>query len=189
MTGDAKDWSGLPESEADVRAALTANPDLVFEPRAAIGIAQADAALWTDFSAEWGGVLYLMDEMNRKRFEQGTVDEDAYEYARRSYRLGMVVLSELHDRLQAWQAGSGRDAPFAWAMHALDCYFIPGYLDDYGRAHPAKKAVCRKYVEELRGMLSGGDDARLEAAAVRLANIAGAYIRDMHVYAGSSGEG
>jgi len=185
MTANAKGWSGLPDSEADVRAALAANPDLVFEPIATIGIATADAALWTDFSAEWGGVLYLLDEVNRKRFEQGLIDEEAYEYARRTYRLGMIVLSELHDRLQAWQAGSGREEPFAWEMHALDCYFVAGYLDDYGRANPEKKPACRRYVEALRSTLSEGDEARLEAAAARIANVAGAYIRDMHVYAGS----
>jgi len=185
MTANAKGWSWLPESEEDVRTALAANPDLVFEPRATIEIAQADAALWTDFSAEWGGVLYLMDEMNGKRFEQGLVDEEAYEYARRTYRLGMILLSELHDRLQAWQAGSERESPYGWPLHALDCYLIPGYLDDYGRAHPAKKPACRKYVEALRSSLSGGEEARLEAAAMRLANVAGAYIRGMHVYAGN----
>jgi hypothetical protein len=181
----AMEW--LPESDAAAREALAANPDLVFESVTTLPILAKDAALWTDFSAEWGGVLYLMEEMNRKRFEQGLIDEDAYEYARRTYRLGMIVLSELHDRLQVWRAGGDREAPYAWELHVLDCYFISGYLDDYGRAHPADKPVCRGYVEKLREQISGGDDAVLETAAVRLAAVAGAYIRDMHIYAGSTG--
>jgi hypothetical protein len=175
----------LPESDAVAREALAANPDLVFEPITVLQILSKDAALWTGFTAEWGGVLYLMDEMNRKRFEQGLIDEEACEYARRTYRLGMFVLSELHDRLQVWQAGGEREASYEWKLHVLDCYFISGYLDDYGRAHPAEKPVCRSYVEKLRDQLSGGDDTILEAAAVRLAAVAGAYIRDMHIYAGS----
>ncbi len=177
----------LPESDADAREALAMNPDLVFEPVTTLQIMAKDAALWTDFTAEWGGVLYLMDEMNRKRFEQGLIDADSCEYARRTYRLGMIVLSELHDRLLVWQAAGDGEAPFEWKLHVLDCYFISGYLDDYGRAHPAKKPVCRGYVEKLRERLSGGDDAALEATAVRLAAVAGAYIRDMHIYAGNTG--
>ncbi len=181
----AMEW--LPESDAAAQEALAANPDLVFDSVTMLQILAKDASLWTDFSAEWGGVLYLMDEMNRKRFEQGMIDEDSYEYARRTYRLGMIVLSELHDRLQAWRVGDEREASFEWKLHVLDCYFISGYLDDYGRAHPAKKPICRGYVEKLREQLSGGDDASLEKAATRLAAVAGAYIRDMHRYAGNTG--
>ncbi|CAM4338103.1 hypothetical protein [Paenibacillus tarimensis] len=174
---------GWPDSEEEARAALEANPDYVFEPRLIVEIEPETAGFWTSFSSEWGGALYLMDETNRKRYENGMIDEQHYEYAKRSYRLGLIGLTELHDRLAAWQSGSGEGA-YPFQMHTLDCFFIPAYLQDYGKMHPGKKEQCGQIVQLIRDKLS--EKGTLEETARSIEILAVTYITHLHEYANQS---
>lgn len=170
-------------SAEEACALLDGRADIVFDELIALEIAREDTGMWRTFAAEWGGALHLMDEMNQRRLEAGLISEAEGEFVSRTYRLGTVVLSSLYDRLAVWEAqtdGAGSE-PYRYAMNTLDCYFVPAYLDDYGRMHPERKQDCRRYVEAVRGQLER--EAPLEAAAVSLAAVVQEYIRNLHIYA------
>lgn len=178
MSDDVKNKQALAE---EARRLLAANPDLVFDERIRIDILPADAAFWLKFASEWGGALYLLDETNKKRYEKELIDQTQYEYARRTYRLGMIALSNLYDLLKAWQESDDREVPFAYAMSSLDCYFIPAYLEDFRGVQPSLKENCDRYIRLVMEKLSG--KASIEDAISALQTMVGEYIRSIHLYA------
>lgn len=169
------------ESAEEAKRLLESNPDLVFDERIRIEIGTEEADFWLKFASEWGGALYLLDETNKKRYENGLMDETAYEYARRTYRLGLITLSELYDKLKAWNDGEERIGSFVYAMNSLDCYFVPAYLEDFSRVQPSLKASCDAAVEHILSQLAG--KAALEVVSEALNAMVGQYIRHMHEYA------
>ncbi|WP_190287537.1 hypothetical protein [Paenibacillus darwinianus] len=162
---------------------LEANPDLVFEQAVKIDVELADADFWLTFTAEWGGALHMLDQTNAKRFELGTIDEKQYEYSRRTYRLGQIVLSELYDRLRAWSEGEDAAPICRLPLSMLDCYFIPAYLHDFGQSRPELKPLCKSYMEKVRQALTGSGSAPLEETVRLLDETVGTYIRELHRYA------
>ncbi|AEI39439.1 hypothetical protein [Paenibacillus mucilaginosus] len=167
--------------EEQARRTLALNPDVVFGEVMTMEIAPEDAPLWLRFTSEWGGALYLLDETNAKRHERGMIGDEAFEYNRRTYRLGLITLSGLYDRLKGWQEGEGKVRPFAFAMNSLDCYFVPAYLADYSRVHEAGKEVCDAFIAEVMHRLDGGDEVRKEFEALDV--LVGEYVRGIHLYA------
>lgn len=170
-------------SQDEARQLLRNRPDLVFDELLTLEIDLQDVQLWLGFAAEWGGALHLMDEMNTRRIEAGLIGEADGEFVSRTYRLGTVVLSGLYDRL-ALRQSADREAgseSFRYAMNALDCYFIPAYLDDYGRMHAQRKDDCRRYIAAVRARLE--QTAPLEEAAASLQTVVQEYIRNLHHYA------
>ncbi|PZD94555.1 hypothetical protein DNH61_16435 [Paenibacillus sambharensis] len=180
MENGMQSW---PDSETEARALFEANPDYVFEPRLTLHIEPEAAGFWISFSSEWGGALYLMDETNRKRYENGMIGEQHYEYAKRSYRLGLIRLTELHDSLAAWQSESGQGS-YSFRMHTLDCFFIPAYLQDYAKMHPGRKEQCGQIVQLIRDKLS--EDGTLEEKARSIEVLAATYIRHLQDLANQS---
>ncbi|HUC91818.1 MAG TPA: hypothetical protein VMS09_07305 [Paenibacillus sp.] len=182
-----KEWKGSEERYAAERAALLerleADPDLVFEQRIAVEVEPAHADFWLTFAAEWGGALHMLDETNAKRFELGTIDESQYEYARRSYRLGQIVLSELYDRLKASSEHGGGAQSFRLPFGMLDCYFVPAYLHDFGQARPDLKPLCKAYIEKVRQALTDNGGAPLEETVRLLDETVGTYIRELRRFA------
>ncbi|WP_054797485.1 MULTISPECIES: hypothetical protein [unclassified Paenibacillus] len=168
-------------SAEEARRLLAANPDLVFDERIRIDIGTKDADFWLKFASEWGGALYLLDETNKKRHENGLIDPTSYEYARRTYRLGLITLSELYDKLKAWNGGDERAEPYVYAMNSLDCFFVPAYLEDFSRVQPSLKPACDEAVGRILTQLAGKAD--LEDVSEALNAMVGQYIRHMHEYA------
>ncbi|WP_409341923.1 hypothetical protein [Paenibacillus sp. MBLB4367] len=160
---------------------LAANPDLVFDERIRIDIPGEDAEFWLKFASEWGGALYLLDETNKKRYEKQLIEPAQYEYARRTYRLGLIALSQLYDLLKAWNEGEDRSLPFVYVMSSLDCYFIPAYLEDFSRVQPSLKNECDCYVRLVMDKLAS--KASIDDAISALQTMVGEYIRNIHVYA------
>ncbi|SDE23923.1 hypothetical protein SAMN02799630_02967 [Paenibacillus sp. UNCCL117] len=165
----------------EARRLLDESPDIVFEERLRLEIDEEAAGFWMKFTAEWGGALYLLDETNKKRYEHGLLDEESYEWARRCYRLGLIGLSELYDRLKAWTEEENRDERFLYAMNSIDCFLVPGYLDDYSRVHEAGADLCRHWIGEIRERLSS--QAPIEEAVAAIHTMASEYIKRMHLYA------
>ncbi|MCZ8522628.1 MULTISPECIES: SRPBCC family protein [Paenibacillus] len=168
--------------EEQARRTLAADPDVVFGEVMTMEIDPADGPFWLRFASEWGGALYLLDETNAKRYEKGMVDEGAYEYNRRSYRLGLITLSSLYDRLKAWQEGDeSREKAFSYGMNSLDCYFVPAYLTDYSRVQESDKGVCDAFIAEIMRRLDGGGEGKKEFEALDV--LVGEYVRGIHLYA------
>lgn len=167
--------------EEQARRTLASNPDVVFGDVMTMEIPPENAPFWLRFTSEWGGALYLLDETNAKRRERGMIAEEDFEYNRRTYRLGLITLSGLYDRLKAWQEGGEKGRPFAYAMNSLDCYFVPAYLADYSRVHEAGKEVCDAFIAEVMQRLGGGDEGRREFEALDV--LVGEYVRGIHLYA------
>ncbi|WP_235941497.1 hypothetical protein [Paenibacillus puerhi] len=165
----------------EARRLLDNNPDLVFEERARVEIPEEAAEFWLKFAGEWGGALYLLDETNKKRYERGLLDEERYEWARRCYRLGLLGLSDLYDRLKPWKEEGKSRGRFVYAMNSIDCFLIPGYLDDYSRVHEAGAASCRYWIEAIREQLSR--QAPVEEAVSAIHTMVSEYISRMHLYA------
>ncbi|PUA39550.1 hypothetical protein C8Z91_08980 [Paenibacillus elgii] len=167
-----------PKEEA--KAKLAANPDIMFEELQTIAIRREDADFWKKFASEWGGALYLLDEKNFKQFEREEIDPQAFEFARRTYRLGLITLSALYDKLRAW-SDSNPQEDYRLNMNVLECYFLPSYLDDYGRAYAPGKKQGQAYVEAIRQAF--GEDGALEQKAEALQALVHEYIERLHVYA------
>jgi hypothetical protein len=167
----------------EARQLLDANPDLIFEERIRIEIPSKFAEFMLKFSSEWGGTLYLLDEMNQKRYENGMLDHSEYEYARRTYRLGLITLSTLYDNLKAWYDNTeNHTSSYFYSMNSLDCFFIPGYMEDYNRVHPAGQSISDMLINEIKLALSG--PTSIEEAVRAIETMVGEYIRNIHLYAG-----
>lgn len=180
MDHDSQRQSAVEEA----RKLLTANPDLIFEDSMVMELSGGDIDFMLKFSSEWGGTLYLLDEMNKKRYENGLLEQEEYEYARRSYRLGLITLSTLYDKLKAWTEGEDSSQPYIYAMNLLDCFFVPGYMLDYCMVHPADKETGERLVQMMKARLSSG--SAIEEAVSAIEAMVGEYIRHIHVYANST---
>ncbi|MEK8132170.1 hypothetical protein WMW72_30155 [Paenibacillus filicis] len=165
----------------EARKLLEQNPDIVFQERLRLDISEDAAEFWLKFTAEWGGALYLLDETNKKRFEHGLLDEQSYEGLRRTYRLGLITLSELHDRLKAWKEQGMQDGSFVYSMSSIDCFLIPGYLDDFSRVHEAGSDACRYWIDAIRNGLSV--KVPIEQAVGAIHAMVSEYILRLHIYA------
>ncbi|WP_281889767.1 hypothetical protein [Paenibacillus sp. YYML68] len=165
----------------EARRLLAANPDLVFEERIRLTLEKADAEFWLKFALEWGGALYLLDETNKKRYEKGLIEHDAYEYARRTYRLGLITLSQLYDGLKEWEAAGHNPATYTYSMNSIDCSFIPAYLDDFSRVHAAGAESCARWIEAIRQQLSALGPSDEAARAIH--TMVSEYITHIHLYA------
>lgn len=176
-----KPSTALSSAKADARLRLLANPDLVFEEIIRLTIRAADADYWLTFASEWGGAVYLLDEKNTKRYERGELPHETYEIVRRTYRLGLMTLSALYDRLKAWKDGGAAD-DYTLSLNQIDCYLLPGYLHDYcGLQAASLRTVGEAYMQRMSEAFGEGETrvARVEA----LHTLVQEYIEQLHWYA------
>lgn len=175
--------SGLRQAlHAEARQRLSEDPDVVFAETLRLDIAREDIEFWLKFASEWGGALYLLDEKNTRLAERGDVSPEEHEYAKRTYRLGMITLSGLYDKLKAWSETQPGD-PYLFVMDHLECFFIPGYLDDYSRVHPAGKARCEAYIQRMLEALASDGEETLKLKVEGIQVLVQEYIRNLHRYA------
>ncbi|WP_028551091.1 hypothetical protein [Paenibacillus sp. UNC451MF] len=166
--------------DSNLQAMLSENPDMVFEEVVTITIDKDDMDFWLKFTSEWGGVLYYLDERNSRQHEQGHIGQDQYEFIRRTYRLGLITTTGLHDKLKLSKDEAGEDE-YAFSMDSLECYFIPAYLREYCSSNNVLKALGEKYIQSmLQGLESYGKPEEKLASIQQLVE---EYITNMHNYA------
>ncbi|MFE5318606.1 hypothetical protein ACFQ88_07860 [Paenibacillus sp. NPDC056579] len=168
------------DNKKQVQAMLTENPDMVFDEVIQITIAGQDIAFWLKFASEWGGVLYFMDDKNTKQFEQGIIGQGEYEFSRRTYRLGLITVTGLYDKLTAWSKQNGSGGDYTYGMDSLECYFIPAYLKDYSGANAVVKKQGEAYIQSIQQAL--GQQDKLEDKLGRIQELVHEYIANMHQY-------
>lgn len=168
------------EKNKQVQTMLTGNPDVVFEEALRITIANQDIDFWLKFASEWGGVLYFMDDKNTKQFEQGVIDEGEYEFSRRTYRLGLITVTGLYDKLKEWSHSSSSGGDYTYSMDSLECYFIPAYLKDYSGANAAAKKQGETYIQLILSAMEQQD--KLEDKLGSIQELVHEYITNMHQY-------
>ncbi|MCS7460784.1 hypothetical protein N0M98_11575 [Paenibacillus doosanensis] len=166
------------DKQIQARLVLAENPDMVFNEVVRITIERGDLAFWLKFTSEWGGALYFLDEKNTKQREQGAISEEEYEFSRRTYRLGLITLSGLYDKLKVWSEREAGD--YAFSMDMLECYFIPAYLQDYSEMNAVAKKQGRQYVQLVLQALEnqGKPEEKLES----IRQLVHEYIKNMHTY-------
>ncbi|MNI10024.1 hypothetical protein D3C73_631160 [compost metagenome] len=177
---------GQQELRLQAKKLLAANPDIVFDERVRIEIPVEDVPFWLRFSSEWGGAVYLLDETNNTRVEHGLITQEHYEFSKRTYRLGLIILSGLYDQLKAWQDGLAQPSTdhketYVYEMNTLDCFFIPAYLDDFSRIQTMDKESCEKYIQLILVQLTS--KTTIDEAVHAIETMADEYIRNIHLWA------
>lgn len=159
---------------------LLKNPDVVFEEMMRLPIERDDLAFWKMFVARWQGSLKYLDDLNESSKSTDEVEQVKYEYSKRSYRLGFLVLDAIYYAVDQWEKCEEK-SPLQLKLDALHCYFLPAYLADYGSLHPEEKQRAEKYIEQIASHFSERGDAQSCLNALHM--IVQQYIENMHIYA------
>jgi len=163
-----------------IQTMLSENPDIVFDEVIRIAIANEDIPFWLKFASEWGGALYFMDDKNAKQYEQGVIKEGEYEFARRTYRLGLITVTGLYDKLKEWSESNPNSTGYSCSLDSLECYFLPAYLKDYSGANAAAKKQGEAYIQAILNALEKRGQLEDKLGGIR--DLVQEYIANMHLY-------
>ncbi|GAA4837424.1 hypothetical protein GCM10023310_13690 [Paenibacillus vulneris] len=171
------------DSNMQVQAMLSENPDIVFDEVVSIIIDHSDIEFWLKFTSEWGGILYYLDERSKRQHEQGLIGQEQYEFIRRTYRLGLITTTGLYDKMKQSkdEAGEAGDADYTFSMDSLECYFIPAYLKEYCSSSEALKKLGDKYIQAMTQALESYGHPEEKLASIQ--RLVEEYITNMHKYA------
>ncbi|MFD2672648.1 hypothetical protein [Marinicrinis sediminis] len=176
----------IDDFRAQIKLALLDHPDLVFDEMIRIQILPPHIPDWLSFLKEWAGVLVTMEQHVTEAYQSKQLDEQAYEFSRRSYRLGMHTINQLFEDLQAFhqeQEQKGTAEAYLYRMNAADCYFIPAYLDDYSQQQKLVRPMAEAYIQAiLTGFREEGDESA-EKRLLHLQLLMQEYLTHLHVFA------
>lgn len=148
--------------KSQAKTVIYDDSEIINKEVTAIKIKKEDIEFWNKFLLDWTSALDIMYKHEKELFEQGQFNAEDYDFNKRTYDLGLTTLAILFDQLREWK--DTEDSNFIYRMNAMDCYFIPAYLDDYKAVNKLTADKCDLYVQVILHALSlnGNLDERLD---------------------------
>lgn len=149
--------------KSQAKIAIYDDSEIVNREVIKIKIKYDDIGFWSKFLMDWSIALEQMHKRDKKLLEQGSLKKEDYEVNKKTRDLALTTLAILNNELIEWIDTENSD--FIYKMNAMDCYFIPAYLDDYKTVNKLMESRCETYIQAMLHALSlsGNLDERLEA--------------------------